>query len=121
MKFQIIDKETGKEPSEHVIYDIARKGNLMQMDIDQFAVCEDGQIILIDDCGSIAYCDMNRFEAKEIDNKTNNEVMNFPKTFKEFEEYYGFTDTEEVYTNGSRLIPVFRVEQWLEHIKEIKE
>ena len=49
----------------------------------------------------------------------NNEVMNFPKTFKEFEKYYGFTDTEEVYTNGIRLIPVFRVEQWLEHIKEI--
>jgi hypothetical protein len=30
-------------------------------------------------------------------------------------EQYGFTDKEEYYTNGSQLIPVFRVKQWLEH------
>ncbi len=41
--------------------------------------------------------------------------MKFPETWEEFEKDYGFTDTEEVYTNGSRLIPSFRVEQWLEH------
>lgn len=35
----------------------------MTMDIDQFAVCEDGQIILLDDCGKVAYCNMNRFMA----------------------------------------------------------
>lgn len=69
MTFQIIDKKTGKEPTQRVIDNIAKKGHLMVMDIDQFAVCEDGQIILIDDCGDIAYCDMNRFEAKEIDNE----------------------------------------------------
>ena len=44
--------------------------------------------------------------------------MLFPETWKEFEEEYGFTDTDEVYTNGTRLIPSFRVEQWLEHLKE---
>lgn len=43
------------------------------------------------------------------------ERMNFPNTFDEFAEQYGFTDKEEVYTNGSHLIPVFRVKQWLEH------
>jgi hypothetical protein len=46
------------------------------------------------------------------------EVMSFPKTWEEFEKVYGFTDTEQVYTNGSRLIPSFRVKQWLEHLKE---
>jgi len=45
------------------------------------------------------------------------EMMDFPKTWEEFVEYYGFRDEEQVYTNGSVLIPVFRVEQWLEHIK----
>lgn len=45
------------------------------------------------------------------------EVMTFPKTWEEFEKYYGFTDTDEVYTNGARLIPSFRVEQWLEHLE----
>ena len=45
------------------------------------------------------------------------DVMEFPETWEEFEKDYGFTDTKEIYTNGARLIPSFRVEQWLEHIK----
>lgn len=49
------------------------------------------------------------------------EQMEFPKTFDEFVSEYGFKDKEEVYTNGSDLIQVFRVKQWLEHeLKEIK-
>ena len=44
------------------------------------------------------------------------EVMDFPNTFDEFADYYGFKDKEEVYTNGSELIQVYRVKQWLEHI-----
>ena len=44
-----------------------------------------------------------------------NEQMEFPNTFDEFAKEYGFTDTKEIYTNGSDLIPVFRVKQWLEH------
>ena len=46
--------------------------------------------------------------------------MEFPNTWEEFEKVYGFTDKEEVYTNGSRLIPSFRVKQWLDHISELK-
>ena len=51
------------------------------------------------------------------------EMMNFPDTWEEFEKSYGFTDSKEVYTNGSRLIPSFRVKQWLDHIaqKETKQ
>lgn len=45
------------------------------------------------------------------------DVMAFPNTWEEYEEDYGFTDTEQIYTNGSRLIPSFRVKQWLEHIE----
>lgn len=45
------------------------------------------------------------------------EVMSFPETWEEFEKYYGFTDSDKVYTNGARLIPSFRVEQWLEHLE----
>ena len=44
-------------------------------------------------------------------------VMNFPNTWEEYEEQYGFNDTEQVYTNGSRLIQSLRVKQWLEHIE----
>lgn len=44
--------------------------------------------------------------------------MEFPKTFDEFANDYGFTDDKEIYTNGSHLIPVFRVKQWLDHIEK---
>ena len=44
------------------------------------------------------------------------EMMTFPDTWEEFEKSYGFTDNEEVYTNGARLIPSFRVKQWLDHL-----
>lgn len=47
--------------------------------------------------------------------------MEFPKTFDEFANDYGFTDDKEIYTNGSHLIPVFRVKQWLEHIEQQSE
>lgn len=49
------------------------------------------------------------------------ERMDFPNTFNEFAEQYGFTDKEEHYTNGSQLIPVFRVKQWLNHIPNNSE
>lgn len=43
------------------------------------------------------------------------ECMSFPATPAEFIESYSFKDKEQVYTNGVELIPVFRVEQMLEH------
>ena len=48
-------------------------------------------------------------------------MMTFPKTFDEFVKEYGFVDKEEVYTNGSELIQVFRVKQWLEHEDLVKK
>ena len=51
-------------------------------------------------------------------NDSRGECMNFPHTFDEFANEYGFKDKEEVYSNGGELIPVFRVKQWLEHIQE---
>lgn len=66
MTFRIIDRKTGREPTQRVIDNIAKKQGLMLADIDQFAVCEDGQIILLDDCGRVAYCDTERFEVVEV-------------------------------------------------------
>lgn len=43
------------------------------------------------------------------------DCMMFPKDWEKFIEDYSFEDKEEVYTNGSMLIPVFRVEQMIEH------
>ena len=49
------------------------------------------------------------------------EMMTFPETFDKFVEEYGFVDEKEVYTNGSELIQVFRVKQWLDHEAELKK
>lgn len=49
-----------------------------------------------------------------------NDMMTFPETWEEFEKQYGFADDEEVYTNGSRLIPSFRVRQWLVHLPSVE-
>ena len=49
------------------------------------------------------------------------DIMEFPKTMQEFVESYSFIDIDEVYTNGSMLVPTFRVEQAIEHYeKEIR-
>lgn len=62
MTFKVIDTKTGKEPTSRVVDNIAKKGGLMRMDIDQFFVGEDGSLILVDDCGNITYCDTTRFK-----------------------------------------------------------
>ena len=49
------------------------------------------------------------------------EQMMFPDTWEEYEEFFGFTDREEIYTNGGRLIPSFRVKQWLDHLTQTTE
>lgn len=44
--------------------------------------------------------------------------MKFPDTWEEFEKHYGFNDIKNVYTFGNlRLIPSFRVQQWLDHLE----
>lgn len=62
MTFKVIDTKTGKEPTSRVVDNIAKKGGLMRMDIDQFFVGEDGSLVLTDDCGNMTYCDMKRFK-----------------------------------------------------------
>ena len=48
------------------------------------------------------------------------DVMMFPDTAEEFMEQYKIVDTEQVYTNGAELIPIFRMRQWLEHLQDIE-
>ena len=42
--------------------------------------------------------------------------MEFPKTWGEFADYYGYVDSsKEIFVGEIEVIPRFRVEQWLEH------
>lgn len=43
------------------------------------------------------------------------DTMTFPKTVEEFMEEYKIVDSDQVYTNGAELVPIFRMKQWFEH------
>lgn len=45
------------------------------------------------------------------------EIMQFPETVDEFMQQYKITDTKQVYTNGTELVPIFRMKQWFEEHK----
>jgi len=63
MTFKVIDKKTGKEADT---YKIALKEDwakcLVYCDIEGFALTEDGVLVLMDECGNVAYCPDDRFE-----------------------------------------------------------
>ena len=63
MTFKVIDKKTGKEADT---YKIALKEDwakhLIYCDIEGFAIEEDGSLVLLDECGNVAYCPVDRFE-----------------------------------------------------------
>lgn len=42
------------------------------------------------------------------------DIMQFPETVEEFMQQYKITDTQQVYTNGTELVPIFRMKQWFE-------
>jgi len=69
LTFKVIDTKTGKEPTNRVIENLAKKGGLMVCDIDQFFVGEDGSLGLMDDCGNSVYIDMERFKVEVSDGK----------------------------------------------------
>lgn len=44
------------------------------------------------------------------------DCMQFPNDWQDFLGQYSFADDKEIYTNGSELIPVFRVVQLIQHL-----
>lgn len=47
------------------------------------------------------------------------ECMTFPDTVEKFMEQYKVVDTEQVYSNGTEFVPIYRMRQWFEHEPEI--
>lgn len=48
-----------------------------------------------------------------------NTTMMFPNTVREFMEQYKMVDTEQIYSNGTEYVPIFRMEQWFAHQSDI--
>ena len=44
------------------------------------------------------------------------DMMTFPNTVEEFMENYKIVDSEQIYTNGAEMVPIFRMKQWFEHL-----
>jgi hypothetical protein len=62
MKFRVIDNETGKEPDmEQIALKEDWAKGLCYCDMESFAIQDDGEIILCDECGKFAYCPEGRF------------------------------------------------------------
>ena len=63
--FIVIDNKTGEEADTYSIAlheDWAK--HLCYCDIDGWAIQDDGTLLLIDDCGRVAYADRERFKVK---------------------------------------------------------
>lgn len=62
IEFTVIDNKTGEYPD---LWEIALKEDwakhLMYCDMEGFAITEDGTLILLDECGGVAYCPEDRF------------------------------------------------------------
>lgn len=44
-----------------------------------------------------------------------NTMMTFPDTIEEFMEIYKQVDTEQIYSNGTEYVPIYRIKQWINH------
>lgn len=62
LEFTVIDKATGKYPD---LKQLALKEewaqNLIYTDMEGFCINEDGNLLLTDECGNVAYCPPGRF------------------------------------------------------------
>lgn len=65
IEFKVIDNNTGKEAD---IGEIALKEDwakgLMYCDMEGFAILDDGNLVLLDECGKYEYCPSERFSVK---------------------------------------------------------
>ena len=55
MSFQVLDTKTMKEVNLDDFTTLARNNNLMEFDLEGFALQEDGTLLLCDECGRFAY------------------------------------------------------------------
>ena len=65
IEFKVIDNNTGKEAD---IGEIALKEDwakgLVYCDMEGFAILDDGNLVLLDECGKYEYCPSERFSVK---------------------------------------------------------
>lgn len=64
MTFRVIDNKTGKEPNlEDIVLneEWAYMTNLVHCDMEGFAITNNGDLIMLDECGNYEFCPQGRF------------------------------------------------------------
>ena len=83
MTFRVIDKRTGKEPifdHNHIFKEKwFKESGLIYCDIDGWYIGEEGELVLIDDCGNVGYPPVDRFDVV-FDERTHGEWVKEPKS-----------------------------------------
>lgn len=71
--FAVIDLKTGKysDPCK-IAKEEEWAAKLIYCDMKGFAIAEDGDLILVDECGNAAYCPPNRFKIVWEENNEQN-------------------------------------------------
>ena len=78
MIFRVVDKKTGRDadPEDIALHEDWAKG-LIYCDMEGFALLQNGQLILMDECGNYEFCPEDRFEIVKYDpEEENNEDRN---------------------------------------------
>ena len=96
-EFKVIDKKTGEEADT---YKIALKEDwakgLIYCDMEGFAILEDGNLVLLDECGKWEYCPSDRFEiipegsvvlSREEWARLRNLEINYNDTYEDYRKY----------------------------------
>ena len=74
MKFRVIDNKTGKEADvDEIVNDEEWADSLIYCDIEGFAIMQDGNLILLDECGNYEYCPSERFKVVFYEERKQNE------------------------------------------------
>lgn len=67
-KFKVFDNLTKEEAgAEEIAQHEDWAKNLMWMDMEGFAIEEDGTLLLLDECGHFEYCPVGRFTVEVIE------------------------------------------------------
>ena len=87
MIFWVVDKKTGREadPEYIALHEDWAKG-LIYCDMEGFALLDNGQLILVDECGNYEFCPPDRFEIVKYEEQAND---NEPLTWDEFKQMIG--------------------------------
>ena len=73
--FVVTDKITGKSPDlEKIALREEWAKDLMYCDMQGFALTDEGELILLDECGRYSFCPENRFLVEQYKKEKNNMI-----------------------------------------------